>query len=64
MWLDRDQYVEGEVVDAHFPSVFSEGDVFSEGWTILALITESGHPRYGQVAPFGASEVDLKGVRA
>lgn len=58
MWLGADEYAKGEVVDADFP------DIFSEGWTILALVTEGGHPRYGQVAPFGASEITLKEVPA
>lgn len=56
--LDEDEYVEGKVVDADFP------DIFSEGWTILALVTEGGHSRYGQAAPFGASEVTFKEVPA
>lgn len=52
--LSRDEYVEGEVVETNYP------DVFSVGWTILCMISEGGHPRYGQVAPFAASEVSYK----
>lgn len=54
LWLGEDEYAKGEVVDADFP------DIFSEGWTILALVTEGGHPRYGQVAPFSANEVHFQ----
>ncbi|MGO2037010.1 MAG: hypothetical protein ACTH2U_11070 [Brevibacterium sp.] len=49
--LGPDEYVAGEVVETNFP------DIFSAGWTILCLITEGGHPRFGQVAPFAANEI-------
>lgn len=34
-------------------------DVFSEGWTVTAQITEGGHPWFGQVRVFSMSEVSL-----
>ena len=46
----------GEVVDTDFP------DVFSEGWTVRALITEGGHPKFGQVHVFRTDEVSKAGV--
>lgn len=49
--LGPDEYVSGEVVDTDYT------DIFSDGWTILALVSEGGHPHYGQVGAFGASDV-------
>lgn len=56
--LSRNELVVGEVVETDFP------DVFSEGWKILVLITEGGHPRYGQVSLHPVNEVSLKGDAA
>lgn len=36
--LGPDEYVSGEVVDTDYT------DIFSDGWTILALVSEGGHP--------------------
>lgn len=54
--LEHDVRVSGEVVDINYP------DMFSEGWTVLALITEGGHPNYGQVQAFPASHVSKQEV--
>lgn len=45
------EYVSGEVVESDLP------DVFGAGWTISAVITEGGHPRFGQVGAFSPDEV-------
>lgn len=51
--LSNNERVVGVVEGVDFP------DVFSEGWSILALITEGGHPWFGQVRVFSMSEVSL-----
>lgn len=49
--LGEDEYVQGEVVSTDIP------DMFSDGWSILAIISEGGHPQFGQLGIFGAREV-------
>ena len=56
--LSRNELVVGEVVETDFP------DVFSEGWKLLVLITEGGHPDCGRVRLFHVNEVSLKGDAA
>lgn len=56
--LSRNELVVGEVVETDFP------DVFSEGWKLLVLITEGGHPDYGRVRLFHVNEVSMKGDAA
>lgn len=49
--LSKNEVVSGEIVDP-------DAGFFAEPWTITALITEGGHPRYGQVGAFSESEVE------
>ena len=56
--LSRNELVVGEVVDPDFP------DLFQEGWRITALVTEGGHPNYGQVKLFSLSQISPKGDAA
>lgn len=56
--LSRNELVVGEVVETDFP------DVFSEGWSVLILITEGGHPKFGQVSLHHVNEVSPKGDAA
>lgn len=52
--LSRNELVVGEVVETDFP------DVFSQNWTTTVLITEGGHPRYGQVRLCSPAELELR----
>lgn len=51
--LGPDELIAGEVVETDVP------DIFSEGWTVNAVITEGGHPKFGQVGVFSVSEVSV-----